>query len=259
MAITKEFIRSIMPVPLYKFFRHRYGNTFGIPVDFCNTKIRLLPEYVCRDYETSVQEQISQIVQRGNTVIDCGAYVGIYTIALAKLIGDDGHVYAFEPTQETRQVLKRHVHLNRVDRSVTIEPIAISDSTGEVTLWASGVNAGNSLNYESAVINEKYTGIDTMPYVINQTTLDNYCFSKNIIPSVIKIDVEGAELKVLYGAKRILSKYRPFIFLEMHPFHLPKSGGNSDELLEFMKHIGYAHKFLENTDYYSQELMFFKK
>ena len=59
---------------------------------------------------------------------------------------------------------------------------------------------------------------------IPSITLDQFCKDKKISPDIIKVDIEGSEIEMLIGAKNIIKKSRPIIFLSYHPFHIKKLG-----------------------------------
>ena len=72
-----------------------------------------------------------------------------------------------------------------------------------------------------------------------QVSIDDFCEKNLIIPEVIKIDVEGAEIQVFEGAKSTLNKYHPIIILSVHPKHLNLLGDSVDKLLNLIKSNGY--------------------
>ena len=76
-----------------------------------------------------------------------------------------------------------------------------------------------------------------IPYLV--TFALPFCEKKGIIPEVIKIDVEGAELGVLRGAQKVLQRYRPTIILSVHPRELEVMGLNENMLHSFIKSLNY--------------------
>jgi FkbM family methyltransferase len=75
-------------------------------------------------------------------------------------------------------------------------------------------------------------------YEVASTTLDRFVSDSGIIPNVIKIDVEGAELLVLQGAERLLARYRPYLILGVHSYWLPRSQ-TVGQIFEFLSRYEY--------------------
>jgi hypothetical protein len=75
--------------------------------------------------------------------------------------------------------------------------------------------------------------------VKEQITLDSFVAKNGCIPGLIKIDVEGAEINVLRGAKSVLSEYHPEIIISVHPKHLEILGHSVDELTKEIRGFGY--------------------
>ena len=75
--------------------------------------------------------------------------------------------------------------------------------------------------------------------VVRQITLDEFCNLHELQPQLIKIDVEGAELRVLKGGVKVLRQHMPTIFLSVHPRHIAESGGSTEELERFIEEMGY--------------------
>lgn len=153
----------------------------------------------------------SRMVKEGQVVFDVGANVGYYTILGAKLVGMQGKVFAFEPLARNIAYLHRHVSLNRLS-NVSIIPCACSDKI-EVAAFYPEENAAvghlESTSDKPFTAGSKITLVPTL-------TLDAVSNKLSVWPDILKIDVEGAELSVLKGAKNILSNYKPTIFLSVH-------------------------------------------
>ncbi len=71
-------------------------------------------------------------------------------------------------------------------------------------------------------------------------TLDAFTAERGLRPDVIKIDVEGAEFRVLQGARRMLTEGAPLIFCEIHPQQMQNVGGSVAELLDLVASLGYT-------------------
>jgi FkbM family methyltransferase len=149
-------------------------------------------------HEPAVQEAMTELLRPGMTFWDVGAHVGFFTILGARLVGDQGHVHAFEPVEENLQRLAVAVEVNG-SGNVTIHPIAVSSTRGEAVLHAHDSSAMWSLAGEG----EGQT--------VRTQTLDSFGLQP---PDLVKIDVEGVELEVLRGGGELLSEAQPALLVE---------------------------------------------
>jgi FkbM family methyltransferase len=165
-------------------------------------------------YEPEVLQQLQRVVRPGMTVLNIGAHVGIHALYLARLLRNDGVVYAFEPWPENMALLQRNVNLNagRLSKIVPV-PTAVSDTVGTYA-FARGVTDGT---HHLAVPGE------TTNLNVETTTVDAFCTQNNATPSLLLVDVEGNELAVLKGATESIHRFKPRLILEHHgdPFLQP--------------------------------------
>ena len=137
--------------------------------------------------------------QPGRTVIDVGAHVGFYTVQAAKRVGRRGRVYAFEPAPENLRLLRRNIRRNRL-RNVTVYPVAAGAGRGRREFHL-------ARHAELAsVLNGFYPHISadsTTTMTVEEVPVDSLVESP---VHIVKVDVEGAELEVLRGMKRILTE-----------------------------------------------------
>jgi len=160
-------------------------------------------QYWLGTYERDKQEKFFATVSEGDVVFDIGANTGLYTLLAAKASGEAGHVYAFEPAERNLDFLKRHIHLNNCT-NVTIFPSAVADKAG-TAFFDQGENHATG-----HLANEGETPVE----VVTVDTLISD--GKTRHPDLLKIDVEGAEVKVLQGAINALRETRPVVFLAIH-------------------------------------------
>ncbi|MGB7913157.1 MAG: FkbM family methyltransferase [Desulfobaccales bacterium] len=154
-------------------------------------------------YEYDKQSIFAESIAEGSIVFDIGAHVGFYTLLSSVLVGPKGRVFAFEPIEGNLFYLKKHLHLNHITNVSVIEA-AVSDHDG-VTYFARGCHS--SQGHISPKGN----------LLVKTVCLDELHFNRKVLtPDFIKIDVEGAEMSVLIGARSILEHYHPMIFLATH-------------------------------------------
>jgi FkbM family methyltransferase len=138
------------------------------------------------------------------TVFDIGANAGFYTLAFSRLVGRQGHVYAFEPVAENANNILRHVALNKL-QNVTILQTAVTNRKGMIGFQIARNNAMGFISDSSVM------------YKVPTVSLDHLFADEVIpIPDVIKIDVEGAESFVLEGANKLLTLRRIVLFVALH-------------------------------------------
>jgi FkbM family methyltransferase len=154
-------------------------------------------------YESGKQKVFEALITPGSAVFDIGANVGYYTLLASVLAGESGHVYAFEPVPRNLRYLRRHIALNQLS-NVTVMDSAVSDVTGRSRFSVSGSSAIGSLSEQGEI-------------EVATLALDDLDAAQGVrAKSHLKIDVEGAELKVLRGAEAFLKTWRPSILLATH-------------------------------------------
>lgn len=156
-------------------------------------------------YEHDKQVALGRHVKPGSVVFDIGANSGFYTLLLSRLAGTQGRVYAFEPFADNVRYLIVHSDLNRL-QNVSVIQAAVGARSGLVGFT---ISKGGYQNH----VTEAQHSILSVP----QISLDEFIGAHmEKIPSLIKIDVEGAETEVLEGARGILEQYQPIVFLALH-------------------------------------------
>lgn len=163
-------------------------------------------------FEPESTTVVNRLVKNGDVVLDVGANIGYYTVILSKLVGPQGKVLCFEPTEHFGKVLKKNLEINNVKNT---ELFALGLSNKEQVL---DIQIGPS----SASLHSP--GKDEISHweSIKLVTLDGF-LEKRPLERIdfIKIDVDGHEPLFLEGAWKSLDKYDPLILLEVsHPHYL---------------------------------------
>lgn len=189
--------------------------------------------------EHHVQTWLSEQLKQGRVFFDIGAHHGWVSMWTLPLVGEEGKVYAFEPSPANLSVLEWHRKRNKFSQWVIV-PKAVSNVNAEEEFFL--VDTGDS------PMNSLTSGVPGMPLMhgrdirkisIQSITLDTFCSEVNLRPSLVKIDVEGAELLVLRGATRLLSESNPTLILAVHPYWLPK-GQSTRQIFEILTGYGYT-------------------
>src|SRR5580658_770380 len=200
-------------------------------------KVRVSPPFrgVPEVYEPEVWRHLMAHVRPGDRVADVGAFIGLYSIALAKRIGPAGHVTAFEPDQENYAALEMHCRLNGIGDRISLTHGAVGDEDGAVAF-----DAGRSSESRLSAVGEN--GQVSVPCMRLDTV-----FANNRL-DLLKIDVEGWEEPVLKGGMALLQdpQRKPrAIYIEVHPFAWRMVGTSSDSLLGLLTRYDYQVTDLE--------------
>lgn len=150
-------------------------------------------------YEASKARRLASVIEPGMTCFDINANVGYYTLLFSHLAGPAGRVIAFEPLPQNVGYLRRHVRINRCN-NVEILDLAVADYNG-MARFAESERASMGRLSPSGGLSVRCA---TLESILSEGTIST--------PDVMKIDVEGAELAVLMGGRKILETAKPIIF-----------------------------------------------
>jgi len=152
-------------------------------------------------------------VKRGSVIYDCGAHIGLYAITLATKI-PGCRVYAFEPNPAAYAELVRRIEAARLSSVVKPIKAALDESCGVRKFYISSEPCRCSLSQYNAVFrgNQVTSTIDVVCYSVDQLVDTGLCEA----PDVIKIDTEGNEHRVVFGARKTIASRCPTIYFEPH-------------------------------------------
>lgn len=154
-------------------------------------------------FESIQVEQFKKCLQPGNVVYDVGAHMGYYTLIASQAVGPGGLAVAFEPLPFNFNQLLRHIRLNHC-HNVTTMNACVGREPGVAHFTS---NLGSGTNHMSG----------DGDLVVNVMSLDALVSAGTLpLPHCVKIDVEGAELEVLFGAQEIIAKSKPILFVSFH-------------------------------------------
>lgn len=190
------------------------------------------------DFERVETEIMVRIAAESRVVIDVGANFGWYACHMQRVMSKGSELHIFEPVPSVREELLRNLELNTVDGVITeVNGVCLSDAEGAVQLHVpktlgSAFASMEAQNYDG--------GFDTID--VRATTLDEYCHEKGVSSvGLVKIDVEGAELKVLNGARLLLSgPNRPVLMVECEGALLGPYGTTVQEVIKYIIGFGYV-------------------
>ena len=185
--------------------------------------------YVLGTEEPKIQAALAAVCRPGWTCYDLGAHIGFFSLLMARTVGADGLVVAFEPLSENVQRLRHNLALN-APLPIAVVPAAVGSAEGEALFAvAKRPTQGHLVAAESekrpdepAVVSVPLTSIDAV-----------VASSRFPPPELVKIDVEGGEVAVFDGMTAVLDRYRPLVFCELH--------GNQTEVAARLERHGYVY------------------
>jgi FkbM family methyltransferase len=188
------------------------------------------------DWEQPESRYMREKIGLGDTVIDIGANIGWFTLLAAARCGDSGHVHAFEPHPVIARYLNRSVQDSRIDSRVTLHQLALDEKRGEAVLGARANTNNPGHNWLLGNHEKSDTQFDR--HKVATARLDDLL--PDVSPTVIKIDVEGAEARVMRGAREMLRRARPLVLSELFPEQLKAvSGVTVADFIGEMAQLGY--------------------
>jgi FkbM family methyltransferase len=192
--------------------------------------------YVCGSYEPNELAFVDRVLHPGMTFIDIGANEGLYTLFAARRVGPSGRVIAVEPSSRERAILQVNLARNRAD-NVMVVPNALADRPGTAELKIAPTSHGghNTLGqfvYEGdlAVAREN-VDVETLDGLVERLGIERV--------DVVKVDIEGAELKLLAGGRNLLSRQRPILLLEANDEALKRQGASAEALVDLLLSLDY--------------------
>lgn len=204
-----------------KFFELK-ANDFGIHRDLMADRIR----------EPVATALMMQYVKPGYVLLDVGANIGYFSIILSD---NCRFVYAVEPDKENYEALNRNVELNASKNILTFN-LAFSDKSEFLY-----VNKSKKSNWHTTTKEECCKGVDRVEAI----SVDEFCEREGVKPDVIKMDIEGFERFVIFGAKKTLRSIR-YLFFELHSSLLDLSETN--KILDVIEESGLKVKNIIRYD-----------
>lgn len=177
-------------------------------------------------YERSKQKVFAGHVRTGDVVLDIGAHVGFYSLLAARLVGESGRVFAFEPFEANVAYLKRHIQVNHLE-NIEVMEYAVSDADGDVFMEEGATSTSGRIASSGS-------------RSIRSVTLDSLSASGSIAdPHMIKMDIEGGEYAALRGGEGLLRRCHPLILLATHGAEV------HGQCCRFLESLGYRLSSLD--------------
>jgi FkbM family methyltransferase len=189
------------------------------------------------EFEPEASGIVRRLVHPGDTVVDVGANFGWYSTLCAAAAGPAGKVFAFEPVPSTYQRLLENLRHNQFATRVTAVRSAVGQQQGEVTVYVFD-HLSHSCASLSTLDQDQYQAVSA-PLI----DLDSFLAAKHVENvDFLKCDVEGSELAVLQGCRKLLSKPdAPLVLVELNADTSRAFGFQKDDIWQLLRDQGYDH------------------
>lgn len=212
------------------------GNRMYVNTQEWDTVLPLLIHGLLDKYET---ELFKKMITEGMVVVDIGANIGYYTLIAAKLVGESGIVYAFEPEPNNYELLCKNIEVNGYTNVVPVRK-AVSNKQGKAKLWVRKSGSSDpsdpSLSKDNLLEGASFVEVETI-------SLDEFfANTKNSKVDVMQIDAQGAEGLIVNGTEKILQSNSLKILMEFMPKGLRNLGTDPLEMLSKLQEYGFKIK-----------------
>lgn len=196
-------------------------------------------------YELDLTRVMIRVAKNGGVLVDVGANYGYYSCLWAAQHPQNS-VFAFEASPLNLQPLQHNVDKNGLGNQVKVIPLAMGKEKGKLSFDL--VTEDKQTSWGGFTINESSNAIE-----VEVDTLDNYIAGQGIeVIDVLKIDTEGADTWVLYGAKNLLEQKRvKHIFFEHNPTRMKLLNIDINEAKDFLQGLGYIVEQQSFADFYA--------
>lgn len=167
------------------------------------------------DHEPDVQALLAKFLKPGSIAYDVGSYVGFFALGMARVVGREGRIFAFEPDPENAARIREHIARNSPAAQIQVVEAAVWRATGERKVpYRRGHQVRSQGGVEADGLKPVLASGEHI--LVTSISLDDFVASGNPAPQLLKIDVEGGETAVLSGAERLLAEHKPLIICEVH-------------------------------------------
>lgn len=177
---------------------------------------------------------LGRLVRQGDTCIDIGANLGYYARTIARLAGPEGRVYAVEPVEPIRRILKRNL---RRCRNVEIIPYALGADDREIAMANDSARESGYFGTGQNFVNE--TGTAAAAEFPARMRRGSELFGSLDRIDFIKCDIEGYEVVVMREMLPLIERFRPTVLIET-------GGANRPEIIRLFSEAGYAAYTLDH-------------
>jgi FkbM family methyltransferase len=238
-SMVQSRVRSVAVASYGRVLNALYSKR-GLPWRVHDEVVRIDPRVrhlVPHEPEPALFAFLKETIRPGDVVLDVGAFAGIYAVLAARWSAPDGRVIAFEPTPSSAALARRHLAFNGVELDcVRLVEAAVADRAGRGSLH---VYDDTLMPYVNSLVPAVDTNASPVVRDVAVVTIDDVCRELGVVPSVIRMDVQGAEMAALRGAREtIRAAGRLTLVVEMHPQCWPAFGVTESSARETLGELG---------------------
>lgn len=187
-------------------------------------------------YEQNKVKILKKIINNGDIVVDVGAHIGFYTMLFAKIVGEEGKVFAFEPDRNNFKILEKNKKINKYN-NIIIEPKAVADKKCLKRLYP----------YKESRYHRLYGDNNQFFIDVECLSLDNYFIDYKEGINVVKINVVGSEGDVIKGMIDILKNNNDIkLVIQFSPKRIREYSGEPLEALSILKDLSFKVWLINN-------------
>lgn len=198
--------------------------------------------YLYFGFKDEGHQELYGLVKEGMKILDIGTNIGSTLLHFAKLTGDSGFVYGFEPDPINYKECLKNISLNEF-KNIKVSNIGLGDENNEFDLYedSDGNRGGNRISFDQNNNKRKSR--------IKVEKLDDWSEKNQIVDvDLIKIDIEGFEYKALMGGEELIRKNLPILFIELDDNNLKIVGDSAQGLVKLLEDWGYSIKNSLNNE-----------
>jgi FkbM family methyltransferase len=206
--------------------------------------------YVNGIYDPNYVVVVNKFLSEGGTFIDVGANIGYYSLLASKVVGNSGHIIAIEPSSRDYNRLLGNVKNNNLEKLISTHNLAITDEISgyaKLSIACEERSAINTIGTEFSFKSVDKICTETVKVISIDELLRKYNLSR---VDVLKLDIEGSELKALLGARGTIEKFHPAIMLGVNVNSLKACDTNCEEIQKILTDLGYRiYKIVESPKF----------
>lgn len=183
------------------------------------------------------------LLRSGDTFVDVGANYGTFSLLASRIVGSGGRVIAVEPQPALCAGISESLRLSHAS-NVAIHQIALGAAPGTATLLVPADDTGRSGMFPAFSGKGRHSSVPVEVITLD-SLLSEHAISGRLF---IKIDVEGSELRVLAGARRMITAHEPVMMVELNPWSAAAANGSTSALVDMLATLGYR-KFSTATSF----------
>jgi FkbM family methyltransferase len=200
-------------------------------------------DYAHGVYEPLIERVITSSLGPGSVFYDVGAHIGVYSLLAARIVGESGAVFAFEPDVDNAERIREHALRNGFNQ-IRVVPYAVWSTAARLRFQRAQIDS--SRNQGAVITGPGLSNANTTE--VDAVTLDTFS-QDHLAPTLIKMDIEGGEAAALKGSDGVFAIHRPVLICEVH------NQAAEEQVTKWLYSKGYNFSFVEETHSFPRHLL----